>query len=74
MTIPDDLSAVPQAHRVTVFYCHNPQCRRPHVLLHDEAGRPMAQFVISEIWGPRWIKDVQDALYHGAIDREEGES
>jgi hypothetical protein len=70
MAVPD-LRDVPQAFSVDTFYCANPRCRRPHVVLYDIDGRPFAQFVISETWGPEWIEKLQKALYAGAVERDE---
>jgi hypothetical protein len=66
----DELAGVPQAYRVDWFYCENPKCRRPHVVLFDANDKPFAQFVISEMWGADWISGIQDALYRGAVERE----
>jgi hypothetical protein len=61
---------LPQATSVKVFFCHNPDCSRPHVILFDSHGEPMAQFVVPD---PRpdagFMHDLQNALYRSAVER-----
>lgn len=46
-----DFDDVPQAHSVSTFLCKNPECRRVHVVLEDEAGDPIAHFVAPDDFG-----------------------
>ena len=49
MTERIEVENLPQAHRVSVYYCENdpqgPPCGNPHVVLRDATGEPFAQFV-----------------------------
>jgi hypothetical protein len=50
MTTPDinleELSQAPQASSVRIFYCANPRCMRPHVVLFDDLDGIIAHFVL----------------------------
>jgi len=39
---------VPQADRVQIWLCYNPNCRKPHIFLFNENGEPFAQFIPPE--------------------------
>jgi hypothetical protein len=51
--VKDDL---PEANSVTVGRCSNPTCRHVHVLLLDEAGEPMAEFVAPDGFAERLVE------------------
>lgn len=55
-----DFDDVPQAHSVSTFLCGNPECRRVHVVLKDEAGAPIAHFVAPDDFGKK-VKREQEA-------------
>jgi hypothetical protein len=38
----------PIAEGAAVFFCPNPDCNQPHLLLLDEDHAPLAHFVISD--------------------------
>jgi hypothetical protein len=41
----------PQAHSIRIFWCADPiGCGRPHVVLQDDRGMPLAQFVVPVNW------------------------
>jgi len=40
-----DVATLPQAQSVRIFFCGGAECRRPHVVLFDMVGEPIAQFV-----------------------------
>jgi len=42
----EELLALPYAHGVGIFYCN--KCNQPHVMLFDNAQKPMAHFVVPE--------------------------
>lgn len=73
MSFEDAVSRVPQAYSVKVLFCENPRCLRPHVVLLDEGGAPIAQFVCppAEPDGTGFFRDLQDALYRSAVERNE---
>jgi hypothetical protein len=56
-----------------VFFCHNPNCHRPHVVLIDDDGRFFAQFVMPDRKpdGSGFLKDLMDACYQSAVMRGE---
>lgn len=68
-----DLEGVPQAHSVQVIFCEDPKCMRPHVLLRDDEGRPVAHFVVPKprADGSGFMKDLHDALYRSAVEKDE---
>lgn len=43
-----DMTNVPQARSVKVFFCVGPECKRPHVILFDDSKKPIAQFVVPD--------------------------
>ncbi len=40
--------ATPCAHGVGIFYCPDPMCGRPHIMLFDENKKPLAHFVVPD--------------------------
>lgn len=67
-----DVSGVPQAWAVSVLYCADHECGRPHLVLLDREGRPFAQAV----FGPE-TKNTLDELQRGtyrAVMMEDDES
>jgi len=44
----DAILATPVAEGAAVFFCPNPGCNQPHILLLDEDNEPMAHFVIGD--------------------------
>jgi len=62
---------VPSATSVRVFFCHNPECKRPHVVLMALDGSPFAQFVMPDPHpdGSGFFKDLQGAMYRSAVER-----
>lgn len=71
MTDDDKFEAddIPQAEWVRVYWCDAKDCRRPHILLFNEAGKPFAQFVLPD--GGGFIKDLQNAAYMAAMMRDD---
>jgi hypothetical protein len=67
----DFLDGVPVAHSVRVFFCLNPKCKRPHVVLLKESGTPLAHFVLPDPLpgGGGFLHDLQDAAYRSAVER-----
>jgi hypothetical protein len=39
---------VPVASGAAVFFCPDPNCQHPHLLLFDEYDNPMAHFVVDQ--------------------------
>jgi hypothetical protein len=72
MSWEDDLDQAPQAAAVRVFFCLNPDCHRPHVVLLDAQDRPFAQFVVPDYSadGTGFINDLQRACYSSAAMRD----
>jgi hypothetical protein len=66
--IPDD---VPQAYSVSAFFCDEPECRRPHVMLFDKDHRPMAHFVIPDPRpdGGGFFQELKNLMYRSAVER-----
>lgn len=62
----------PQAKRVQCFFCANPECHRVHIVLFDDRDEPFAQFVMPDVRadGTGFFKDLQDAMYKSATERE----
>jgi len=44
----EELARAPCAAGVGIFFCPDPECGRPHVVLVDLLGKPMAHFVVPE--------------------------
>ena len=44
----EDILNTPIAEGAVVFFCPNPDCNLPHMLLLDEDNRPMAHYVIDD--------------------------
>ena len=44
----DAILDTPVAEGAAVFFCPNPQCNQPHLLLMDEDNQPMAHFVVED--------------------------
>ncbi len=69
-----DMRGVPSAASVRVMWCHDPEglCRRPHVLLLDEADKPIAQFVMPDPHpdGSGFFHDLSNAVYRSAMLRD----
>lgn len=67
----DYIGNVPKAYSVRVFFCLNPECHRPHVVLLHEDGMPFAQFVCPDPQpdGTGFFHDLQGALYRSAVER-----
>ena len=66
-----DLVGVPQGAGVSVAFCENPECRRPHVILHHPDGKPMAHFVMPDgVHGRNFLKNLQDAMYRSIVERD----
>jgi hypothetical protein len=42
------IMTTPIAEGAAVFFCPNPDCNQPHLLLLDEDDQPMAHFVIAD--------------------------
>lgn len=72
MSTSDEINEAPQAASVSVFFCHNPKCLRPHVVLFNDDGKPFAQFICPDIRadGGSFIQDLQDAAYVGVVGRD----
>lgn len=66
-----DLGNARQAHSVQVFFCANPRCLRPHVVLKDEHGKPFAHFVLPDRRpdGSSFLNDLQNAAYRSVAER-----
>jgi hypothetical protein len=62
-----------QASSVQVFFCGDPECRRPHVVLFDEDKIPFAQFVMPDPRpnGGSFFNDLEDAIYRSMQNRGE---
>jgi hypothetical protein len=70
----NDLSdEVPQAHGVGVFFCDEPLCRRPHVMLFDSDSKPIAHFVVPDPRsdGTGFMSDLKNLMYRGAVERND---
>jgi hypothetical protein len=67
------ISDAPQASSVQVFFCGDPECRRPHVVLFDENQIPFAQFVMPDPRpnGGSFFNDLEDAVYRSMQKREQ---
>jgi len=48
----------PVAHGGGVFFCPDPKCHHPHMLLVDDNNEPMAHFII----GPEFYAELQAAM------------
>ena len=59
----------PQAFQVRVFFCNNPECHRPHIVLEDKYGKPFAQFVVPDYKTGGFMDDLQDACYRSSVER-----
>jgi hypothetical protein len=44
----DEILAAPVAEGAALFFCPNPDCQQPHLLLIDEDDELMAHFVIGD--------------------------
>lgn len=64
-----DFDAVQQADGVGLFYCDEPECRRPHIMLFDEHDNPIAHFVMPD--DPVFLKKLQDLMYRSAVERND---
>ncbi len=66
-----DLSAVPEADYVRVYFCGNPECQRPHTVLFRNR-RPFAQFVLPDMRadGTSFLTDLQHAALKSAMLRD----
>jgi len=62
---------VPQAHRVRIMWCGGPGCDRPHVVLLDRDGKPIAQFVCPDRYesGGSFPEDLITAFIQGEMLR-----
>jgi len=70
MTTQDELKNIPQAASVSVFFCENPRCLRPHVLLRDDFGLPIIHFVVPDPQPDHgFMFDLQEALRRSAVER-----
>ena len=52
------IMATPIANGAGVFFCPDPNCHNPHLILLDDDGEPMAHFVI----GPEFYAELQAAM------------
>ena len=62
--VPDE---IPQAHGVGVFFCDEPDCKRPHVMLYDEHDKPLAHFVVPD--EPGFMAQLGEALERSQVER-----
>lgn len=44
----EQILATPVAEGAAIFFCPNPDCQQPHMLLIDEDDQLMAHFVIGD--------------------------
>jgi hypothetical protein len=44
----DDILAAPVAEGASIFFCPNPDCNLPHVLMIDEDDDILAHYVVDE--------------------------
>lgn len=44
----DQILATPVAEGAAIFFCPNPDCQQPHLLLIDEDNQLMAHFVVGD--------------------------
>lgn len=65
------VAKAPQADYVRVYFCGDPQCHRPHVVLFTETDGVIAHFVVPDARpdGTGFLKDLQDAAYRSAVMR-----
>lgn len=66
----EEIGRCPQATSVQVFFCNNPRCHRPHVVLKDENGKPFAQFVMPDYKPGGFMDNLQDAIYRSSVERD----
>lgn len=72
---PEDIeravAKAPQANHVRVFFCGDPACFRPHVVLFNADDSVLAHFVQPDARpdGSGFLKDLQDAAYRSAVLR-----
>jgi hypothetical protein len=59
------VSSIPQAHSVKIMWCGDDiECGRPHVVLFDRGGFPIAQFVCPDRRpeGGTFVDDLTEAF------------
>lgn len=44
----DEILAAPVADGAAIFFCPNPDCNLPHMLLVDDDGDPIAHYVVDD--------------------------
>jgi hypothetical protein len=44
----EEILSTPVADGAAIFFCPNPDCNLPHVLMIDEDGDPIAHYVIDD--------------------------
>lgn len=67
----EELNRAPQADSVAIAFCENPQCLRPHVILLDRKGKPIAQFTVPDPHdGFNFVEVLQRAQYRSAVERD----
>jgi len=62
---------VPRADRVRIAWCGGPDCDRPHVVLFDRDGKPIAQFVVPDRRpdGGSFVEELATAFIQGEMLR-----
>ena len=54
----DDLDDVPIAAGGGVFFCPDPTCNNPHIVLVDDDAEPMAHYIV----GPKFYAELKTAM------------
>jgi hypothetical protein len=54
----DQILNTPLAYGGGLFFCPEPECGWPHLILLDEDGTPMAHYII----GPELYREIKEAM------------
>src|SRR5688572_11818361 len=65
------LRRTPLAAGVGVFFCEQPECKRPHVMLFNGDNEPIAHFVVPDPHpdGSGFLSELQNLMYRAATER-----
>jgi len=54
----DEILNTPLAYSGGLFFCPEPECGWPHIILFDEGNEPMAHYII----GPEFYAEIKEAM------------